>query len=362
MDRPASSKPDPEDAGLPTSAFDYDLPEGLIASVPAAHRDESRLLVIDRARGSLAHRRFRDIAAYVESGDALVLNETRVLPARLLGRKPTGARGEVLLLHPAAETAGIDTDTWTALVRPGAKLRPGTVLEVGPWLSIEIGDAAADGTRTVRLRTPLGTGAALERYGRVPLPPYIARDPTPEDTERYQTVYARVPGSVAAPTAGLHFSPALIEALEAAGIRIVRLVLHVGAGTFRPVEVEDPGRHEMHAEWYRIDPDAARAINETRAGGRRVWAVGTTVVRTLETVTDEAGVVGAGEGRTRLFIRPPWRFRAVDRLLTNFHLPRSTLLMLVAAFAGHDLVMRAYREAMRERYRFYSYGDAMAIL
>jgi S-adenosylmethionine:tRNA ribosyltransferase-isomerase len=362
MARPASSRADGEDAGLPTSAFDYALPPGLIASVPAERRDESRLLLLDRRSGSLAHRRFRDIATYIGEGDALVLNETRVLRARLLGRKPTGGRAEVLLLHPAADNAGMETDTWTALVRPGAKLRPGAVVEVATDFSVEIGDAEPDGSRTVRLRTPLGTATALERHGRVPLPPYIAREPTDEDAERYQTVYARVPGSVAAPTAGLHFSPGLVGALEDAGVRIARLVLHVGAGTFRPVEVEDPRRHPMHAEWYRVEADAARAINETRDAGRRVWAVGTTVVRTLETLADEAGRVEAGEGRTRLFIRPPWRFRTVDRLLTNFHLPRSTLLMLVAAFAGHDLVMRAYREAIRERYRFYSYGDAMGIL
>ncbi len=362
MARPVSSRADGQDAGLPTSAFDYELPAALIASVPASRRDESRLLIVDRRTGSLAHRRFRDIASHFESGDVLVLNETRVLRARLLGRKPTGGRGEVLLLHPFADDAGMDTDTWTALVRPGAKLRPGTVLEVGPGLSVEIGEGGSDGSRTVRLRTPHGTTAALERYGRVPLPPYIAREPTAEDAERYQTVYARVPGSVAAPTAGLHFSPDLIATLERAGVRIARLVLHVGAGTFRPVETEDPRLHPMHAEWYRVETDAVRAINETRAAGRRVWAVGTTVVRTLETVADDAGAVAAGEGRTRLFIRPPWRFRAVDRLLTNFHLPRSTLLMLVSAFAGHELVMRAYREAIDERYRFYSYGDAMAIL
>jgi S-adenosylmethionine:tRNA ribosyltransferase-isomerase len=350
------------DVGFPTSAFDYDLPAELIASVPAERRDESRLLVIDRGTGSLTHRRFRDLVPFFASGDALVLNETRVLPARLLGRKPTGGRGEVLLLHPHADDAGLDTDTWTALVRPGARLRPGTILEVASDLSIEIGDAAPDGSRTVRLMTELGTAAALERHGRVPLPPYIAREPTPEDAERYQTVYARVPGSVAAPTAGLHFSPDLIATLEQGGVRVVRLVLHVGAGTFRPVEVEDPRLHGMHAEWFRVEPEAAQAINETRTAGRCVWAVGTTVVRTLETAADDTGTVAAGEGRTRLFIRPPWRFRAVDRLLTNFHMPRSTLLMLVAAFAGHALVMRAYREAIRERYRFYSYGDAMVIL
>jgi S-adenosylmethionine:tRNA ribosyltransferase-isomerase len=319
------------------------------------------LLVVDRATGSIGHRRFRDLSEYVAPGDALVLNETRVLHARLFGRKRTGGKGEVLLLAPLGE-GGLDSENWEALVRPGARLRPGTVLEIADDLSIEVGEATEHGARRVRVLSPLGTTRALERHGRVPLPPYIDREPEAEDAERYQTVYARVPGSVAAPTAGLHFSPALLLELENRGVRVVRLVLHVGIGTFRPVEVEDPERHVMHAERYLVGPEAAAAINEVRASGGRVWAVGTTVVRTLETVADEAGRVTAGEGETRLFILPPHRFRAVDRLVTNFHLPRSTLLMLVCAFAGHALVLRAYREAIRERYRFYSYGDAMAVL
>lgn len=349
----------PED-GLRTSAFTYDLPPELIASVPAQRRDESRLLVLDRSSGTVSHRSFRDLPEHLAAGDALVINETRVLHARLRGRKPTGARGEVLLLRPTG-AGGLGSDTWEALVRPGSKLREGATLKIGEDLSIEILETLPDGARRVRLHTPIGTEPALERYGTVPLPPYIEREPTAEDADRYQTVYARVPGSVAAPTAGLHFSPDLIVMLEERGVRVVRLVLHVGVATFRPVETEDPARHRMHAEWYRIDGDAAATINTVRANEGRIWAVGTTVVRTLETVAGNEGVE-AGEGETRLFIRPPYRFHVVDRLITNFHLPRSTLLMLVAAFAGYEPVMRAYREAIRERYRFYSYGDAMAVL
>jgi len=340
----------------PTSAFDYRLPPELIASRPAPVRDASRLLVLERTTGRVSHRTFRDLATLIPEGDALVLNETRVFPARLVGRKPTGAAAEVLLLRP------LDGDVWEALVRPGGKLKPGRVVEVAEDLSVEIVDGTADGARIVRLRTPLPVRDALARHGRTPLPPYIEREPDPQDAERYQTVYARAEGSVAAPTAGLHFTPALLAALESAGVRIVRLVLHVGVGTFRPVEAEDPAEHRMHAERYQVPAAAAAALNETRARGGAVWAVGTTVARTLETVADEHGIVHAGEGWTDLFIRPPYRFRGVDRLITNFHLPRSTLLMLVAAFGGYDHVMAAYREAVHERYRFYSYGDAMAVV
>jgi S-adenosylmethionine:tRNA ribosyltransferase-isomerase len=251
---------------------------------------------------------------------------------------------------------------WEALVRPGAKLKPGRRIEIGPDLAVQIVASRDDGTRVVRLDTPLPIDVALERYGRVPLPPYIDREPEADDTERYQTVYARERGSVAAPTAGLHFTPAVLERLQSGGAGLVRLVLHVGVGTFRPVEVEDPARHRMHAEWYRVPGDAAASLNRTRQAGGRIWCVGTTVARTLETVTDPAGVVHAGAGWTDIFIRPPHTFRAMDRLVTNFHLPRSTLLMLVAAFAGLELVLEAYAEAVRRGYRFYSYGDAMLIL
>ncbi|HEX9109109.1 MAG TPA: tRNA preQ1(34) S-adenosylmethionine ribosyltransferase-isomerase QueA, partial [Longimicrobiales bacterium] len=258
--------------------------------------------------------------------------------------------------------SGSGSTLWTALVRPGAKLKPGKSVQVGEDLTVHIVDSEADGTRIVRLETSLPLDVALERHGRVPLPPYIDREPEAEDLERYQTVYARERGSVAAPTAGLHFTPAVLQALQERGVSLVRLVLHVGVGTFRPVEVEDPAAHRMHSEWYRLPVEAAASLNEVRERGGRIWAVGTTVTRTLETVADEAGRLHPGEGRTDIFIRPPYRFRAVDRLLTNFHLPRSTLLMLVSAFAGRELVLRAYEEAIRHGYRFYSYGDAMLLL
>jgi S-adenosylmethionine:tRNA ribosyltransferase-isomerase len=340
---------------LPTSAFDYELPAGRIARYPAAQRDESRLLFVNRGNQSLEHLCFRDLAGRIAPGDALVINETRVLPARILGRRTTGGEAEVLLLRPVG-------DLWEALVRPGSKLRPGRRVEVAPDLEIEIIDVAEDGARIVRLVTPLPIREAIERYGRMPLPPYIDRSAEASDAERYQTVYARAEGSVAAPTAGLHFTPELLDSLGRNGVLVVRIVLHVGVGTFRPVEVEDPSKHHMHSEFYEVSAEAAADLNRARAGGGKVWAVGTTVTRTLETVCTEAGVFRSGSGNTNIFIRPPYTFRGVDRLITNFHLPRSTLLMLVSAFGGYDLIMRAYRTAIEEGYRFYSYGDAMAIV
>jgi S-adenosylmethionine:tRNA ribosyltransferase-isomerase len=358
-----SRSPEP----LSTAAFEYSLPPDRIAQFPAERRDESRLLVVHRATGAIEHRRFRDILDYIEAGDALTINETRVIPARLLGRKPTGARVEVLLLRPVAWEARDAGEApsglyWEALVRPGRKLKPGRVVHVSNELAVEIVARTRDGGRIVRLDSPLPIDEALARHGRMPLPPYVEREATALDAERYQTVYARSPGSVAAPTAGLHFTPALLAAIAAKGARLVRLRLHIGIGTFRPVEVEDPAKHVMHGETYAVPPAAAAALNETRAAGGRVWAVGTTVVRTIEATTDEAGITHAGEGETALFIRPPYAFRGVDRLITNFHLPRSTLLMLVAAFGGYEAVMQAYREAVERGYRFYSYGDAMAVL
>ncbi len=341
-----------------TSDFDFHLPPEQVAPSPAARRDASRLLVVDRATGELHHRVFADRVETIPAGDALALNETRVFPARLLGRKATGAAAEVLLLHPH----GGEEKVWTALVRPGGKLKPGRTVEIGRELSVEIVDSTPGGERIVRLVTPLGLTEALDRYGEVPLPPYVERSATAEDRERYQTVYARERGSVAAPTAGLHFTPGMLEALEAKGVRLVRLVLHVGVGTFRPVETEDPAEHRMHSEWYSVPAEAANALNATRAAGGAIWCVGTTVTRTLESVATEDGVVHAGEGWTDIFIRPPYRFKAVDHLVTNFHLPRSTLLMLVSAFGGYELVMRAYREAIDRGYRFYSYGDAMLLV
>jgi S-adenosylmethionine:tRNA ribosyltransferase-isomerase len=371
---------------LRTSAYDYSLPHELIADYPATKRDESRLLVVRRNHTTFEHRTFRDIVELFTPGDVLVLNDTRVIPARLLGRRPGGGEAEIVLLHPAAvhpnephehppqeappdpvnpaplSSPSPDVNDWVALVRPGSKLRPGRTVTISPELDVEIRGVLHDGSRIVRLHTPLDVRTALERYGRVPLPPYIERDAEPSDRERYQTVYARVDGSVAAPTAGLHVTPALLDTLRARGIDVARALLHVGVGTFRPVEVEDPAAHVMHAEWYRVDVEDAARMNRARAAGGRLWAVGTTVTRTLETVADERGRIHAGSGWTRLFIRPGYEFRAVEHLITNFHLPRSTLLMLVCAFGGYDCIRAAYREAIAHRYRFYSYGDAMVVL
>lgn len=341
-----------------TADFEYDLPEALIAQTPAERRDLSRLLVVDRACGELHHRTFGDFPDLLQPGDALVLNETRVFPARLRGRRAGGGEAEVLLLHPATD----GEDHWVAMVRPGSKLRTGRTVSIADDFEVDIVDQLASGERIVRLRSTLPLEEALQRYGEVPLPPYVRRAPTDRDEERYQTVYARERGSVAAPTAGLHFTPELLERARERGVELIRLLLHVGPGTFRPVDVDDPTQHRLHSEWYRVDEAAAAAVNAVRERGGSIWAVGTTTVRTLESVADPEGQVHPEEGWTDIFIRPPYQFRAVDRLLTNFHLPRSTLLMLVSAFGGYDLVMRAYREAVAEGYRFYSYGDAMVVV
>lgn len=347
--------------GARVADYDYPLPEGRIARYPAERRDESRLLVVPPTQGAFRHLRFRDMIELVEPGDVVVVNESKVIPARLLGRKPTGAPAEIFLLRPAPDTRE-DEHLWEALVRPGGKLKPGRTVEVAPDFTVEIVDSAPGGGRVVRLVVPGTVDEALDRYGRMPLPPYIDREEEASDRERYQTVYARVPGSVAAPTAGLHFTPQVLSALDAKGVTRASVTLHVGIGTFRPVEVEDPADHELHHEWYHVPDVAAEAVNRCRTSGGRVWAVGTTAVRTLEAAADEAGVLRSGSGTTDLFIRPPYRFRVVDALFTNFHLPRSTLLMLVAALGGYEQVMAAYREAVAEGYRFYSYGDAMAVL
>jgi len=360
--RATAAEPPGDGLPLPTSAYDYDLPADRIARHPEARRDRSRLLVLDRATGVLSHRRFHDLADLIRPGDAVILNDTRVRAARLVGRKPTGAPGEVLLLRPAAPGEGEDADTWLALVRPGGKLKPGRTLEVADDLRVEVLDGTGDGGRIVRLRTDLPVSEALRRHGGVPLPPYLGREEEPGDRERYQTVYAARTGSVAAPTAGLHFTRRLLARIEDRGAALGRLTLHVGVGTFRPVEEEDPGRHRMHAEWYEIPAATADLVASARAEGGAVWAVGTTSVRALEAAADERGVPARLSGWTDLFIRPGHAFRSVDRLVTNFHLPRSTLLMLVAAFGGHRAVMDAYQAAVAAGYRFYSYGDAMAVL
>lgn len=343
---------------LRTRDFDYSLPERLIAQRPLARRDASRLLVLRRGDASLQDLRFQDIESLIAAGDALALNVSRVFPARLLGRKPSGAPAEILLLEP------LDTDgyLWRAMVRPGAKLKPGRVVEVGEDLQVAIEESAEAGSRVVRLMTGLAPDLALETYGRVPLPPYIRREDDEGDRSRYQTVYAERVGSVAAPTAGLHFTEEILRRLTRRGVRLVRLTLHIGPGTFRPVQVDDPREHEMDAERYRIDENAAAAIEAVRAAGGRVWAVGTTTVRALESAARPDGTLEPSAARTDLFIRPGYTFRVVDRLITNFHLPRSTLLMLVAAFAGYGPTMSAYRHAVERGYRFYSYGDAMAVV
>lgn len=342
--------------GTRTSDYDFELSPGRIAQEPVEPRDASRLMVIDRTRQTIAHRTFAEIAELFDPRDVLVVNRTRVVRARLLGTRSSGAPAELLLIK------ALGAGRYEAMVSPGGKLKPGRRVQIAPDFEAEIVEVTDRRTRIVHLESGLPLDVAIERYGHVPLPPYIDREDRPEDSERYQTVFAREAGSVAAPTAGLHFTPQLLARIAARGVARADVVLHVGAGTFKPVEVDDPACHVMHEEWYSVAPDTARTINDRRAGGGRVWAVGTTSVRTLESAADDAGIVRAGEGDTRIFIRPPYHFRAVDRLVTNFHLPRSTLIMLVAAFVGYDLTMRAYRIAVDEGYRFYSYGDAMLVL
>jgi S-adenosylmethionine:tRNA ribosyltransferase-isomerase len=343
-------------AGIRTADYDFVLPPDRVAQVPADRRDQSRLMVLDRAAGTIEHRRFADIVSLIPPGDVLAVNTTRVFRARLLGTRETGGKAEVFLLKPLGD------NRFEALVHPGGKLKPGRCVRVSPELEVEILEVTERRSRVVHLKSPLPVMDAIERFGHVPLPPYISRVDAAADIERYQTVYAQQSGSVAAPTAGLHFTPELLAALSAHGVRRADLVLHVGAGTFKPVEVEDPAQHVMHEEWFQVDDRAARVLNETRASRGRVWAVGTTSVRTLESAVRADGSFAPTSGETRIFIRPPYAFRAVDKLITNFHLPRSTLIMLVAAFAGYDLTMRAYQTALEAGYRFYSYGDAMVIL
>jgi S-adenosylmethionine:tRNA ribosyltransferase-isomerase len=339
-----------------TSDFDYVLPPGRIAQEPSDRRDQSRLLVVDRSSRTFEHHRFSDLAGMIPSGDALVLNTTRVFRARLLGQRESGAPAEVFLLRATGEPGQFE-----ALVHPGGKLRAGRVIHVAPGFDVRIEEVTDRRTRSVRLETAEPVEQMLEQHGHVPLPPYIRRADAAGDVERYQTVYARESGSVAAPTAGLHFTPELLANLLERGVRRIDLLLHVGAGTFKPVEVDDPSQHVMHSEHYEVTGQAAATFNDVRTRGGKIWAVGTTSTRTLETVVSPDGQLRPASGETDLFIRPGYAFRAVDRLITNFHLPRSTLLMLVAAFAGYELTMEAYRVALANDYRFYSYGDAMLI-
>jgi len=339
-----------------SSDFDYALPADRIAQHPLPDRAASRLLVLDRATGAIRHLHFPDVVELIPPGDLLVLNTSRVIPARLHGKRDTGPVAEILLVR---ELPG---GTWLALGHPGGKLKPGRRVTFGDDSAVEIVEMLGGGLRRVRFVGALDAGATLAKYGEVPLPPYIRRPPTSADRERYQTVYAEHEGSVAAPTAGLHFTTGLLDRLRAKGVAVAPLDLHVGPGTFKPVEKDDLAEHPMHPEPYEIPAGTAATINEKKGARRGVWAVGTTVVRTLESAADERGCVQPGAGETQLFIYPPYEFKVVDRLLTNFHLPRSTLLMLVCAFGGYEAVMEAYREAVTEGYRFYSYGDAMAVV
>ena len=356
------------------SDFDFTLPDDLIAQHPPEERGQSRLLVLHRDEDRLEHTTFPHLVEYLQTGDLLVVNDTRVFPARLLGRRvPTGGAVECLLLR------SLPTGDWEALMHPGQKLRPGSrvIFESdGAPLHGEVLARHFYGRRTIRLWTddPGGVSAAIERLGHIPLPPYIAREDRASDRERYQTVYAHEPGSVAAPTAGLHFTPALLAALERRGVERVALTLHVGYGTFKPVRAERVEDHEVDPEWFTVSAAAAEALTRARRERRRIIAVGTTTTRALESLVapdDEpfdsralaqGGPIAPARGETRLFIHPGHQFRLVSGLITNFHLPRSSLLMLVAAFAGRDRVLAAYREAIAARYRFYSYGDAMLIL
>ena len=342
--------------GTRTSHYDFDLPPERIAQRPPARRGDSRLMVVNRSTGEISHKQFSDLEQLIPAGDAIVLNTTRVFRARLLGIRDNGATAEVLLLRPVGDAL------WEAMVHPGGKLKPGRRVHFADDFEAEIVSTTERRTRVVRLHSPLPLEQAIEKYGHVPLPPYITRADEASDAERYQTVYAKESGSVAAPTAGLHFTPELLESLADKGVKRADVVLHVGAGTFKPVDTEHPADHVMHEESFTLPARAAQILNDTRRDGGKIWAVGTTSVRTLESAIDDDGIFREKSADTRIFIRPPHEFRAVDRLITNFHLPRSTLIMLVAAFAGYDLTMRAYQEAVGERYRLYSYGDAMAIV
>jgi S-adenosylmethionine:tRNA ribosyltransferase-isomerase len=365
---------------LKTDTFDYHLPPELIAQEPVEPRDASRLLVLGSrvpaaGRAALEHRTFRDLPDCLEPGDLVVFNETKVIPARLLGWKTSGGRVEVLLLRPvegspeAADDVRGDVVRWEALVKPGRRVRPGSELVFGedpgaPLLRARVEARTEAGGRLLSftiLRGGESFGRVLEELGRVPLPPYVTR--ALEDPERYQTIYARRPGSVAAPTAGLHFTPEVMRRLSDKGVSRAWVTLHIGLDTFRPVREENVEDHRMHREWYDVPAETAEAIARCRRRGGAVVACGTTVVRTLESAADpdRPGLVRPGSGETSLFIYPGFRFRVVDALLTNFHLPRSTLIMLVAAFGGTERVMAAYREAVRVRYRFYSFGDAMLV-
>jgi len=339
---------------MTVSDFDYFLPEELIAQTPLAERPSSRLLVLDKETGEVSHRTFRDILDYLDEGDCLVLNDTRVLPARLLGTNATGAAIEFLLLTQR------EGDTWEIIVRPGRKCTPGKVITFGDGLLTgEILEVLDNGNRIVKFSYNGIFNEILDSLGEMPLPPYIHEKLA--DRDRYQTVYARHDGSAAAPTAGLHFNEEFLEEIASRGIKLAFVTLHVGLGTFRPVKVENITDHEMHKESYIVSEQTAKTINETKKSGKKVVCVGTTSTRVLESIADENGYISPCAGETGIFIYPGYKFRCLDALITNFHLPKSTLIMLVSALAGRENVLEAYRQAVEEKYRFFSFGDAMFI-
>ena len=340
---------------MKTSDFYYDLPQELIAQDPLEDRSSSRLLHLSMKDGSVEHRHFTDILDYLKEGDCLVVNDTRVIPARLYGHKEeTGALIEILLLKRK------ENDIWECLVKPGKKARPGAKLVFGDGiLKGEIIDVVEEGNRLIQFQYEGIFEEILDQLGEMPLPPYITHKL--EDKNRYQTVYAKNDGSAAAPTAGLHFTQELLQKVQEKGVKIAHVTLHVGLGTFRPVKVDDVENHHMHSEFYVVEEDQAKLINDTKKQGGRVISVGTTSRRTLESATDEDGVLHPGSGWTEIFIYPGYQFKMIDGLITNFHLPESTLMMLVSALAGKDRIMAAYEEAVKERYRFFSFGDAMFI-
>lgn len=337
------------------SDFNFDLPEELIAQTPLKDRSSSRLMVLDKKTGKVEHKVFKDIVNMISAGDCIVINETKVLPARLIGaRKDTGSRVEILLLKRN------ENDTWETIVYPGKKARPGHIIEFGEGLlEAEIVQVLEDGNRIVKFNYEGIFEELLDKLGEMPLPPYIHEKL--EDKNRYQTVYAKNEGSAAAPTAGLHFTPELMKQLEDKGVNIARLTLHVGLGTFRPVKANDINDHKMHSEFYMIDKENADIINKTRENGGKIITVGTTSTRTLESIANENGHIKACSGWTDIFIYPGYKFKIVDNLITNFHLPESTLIMLVSALAGRENVLNAYKCAVEEKYRFFSFGDAMFI-
>lgn len=339
---------------MKVSEFNYELPEELIAQVPLEKRDESRLMVLNRKNKTIEHKTFKDIIDFLEPGDCLVRNNTKVIPARIYGKKETGANVEFLLLN------NIEGDIWETIVRPGNKLHIGTKVIFGEGLlQVEILDILPGGTRKVKFHYKGIFNEILDQIGLMPLPPYIHEELKEKD--RYQTVYAKYNGSAAAPTAGLHFTPELLKQIEEKGINIANVTLHVGIGTFRPVKEEKVEEHEMHSEHYYIKEEDAEKINTAKKNGHRVIAVGTTSCRVLETVADQNGNVKQQEGDTQIFIYPGYKFKCIDALITNFHLPQSTLLMLVSALAGKDYILKAYTEAVNQKYRFFSFGDAMFI-